>query len=82
MYSISEVTKENMERVIGLKIAQLNNMTAEEEKTWVEQRCKQKIVFSKIRHPHVVGRGNPLVSRRRIRTLADVDARSKEVIGI
>lgn len=82
MYTMSALTKDNVERVIGMKIAQLNNMTAKEEQAWVKKRCSQKIVFSKTRRQHIVGRGNPLISRRKIRTLADLGARSKEVIGI
>lgn len=82
MYTMSALTKENVERVIGMKIGQLNNMTAEEEQAWVKKRSNQKIVFSKTRRHRVIGRGNPLVSRRKIRTLADLDARSKEIIGI
>lgn len=82
MYTMSALAKENVERVIGMKIGQLNNMTAKEEQAWVEERSKQKIAFAKTRRHRVIGRGNPLVSRRKIRTLADLNARSKVVIGI
>lgn len=57
-------------------------MSTEEEREWIEEKAGKKICFSKKRKYGVVGRGNPLLARRKIRTIDDVDRKSREFYGI
>lgn len=82
MYVISKVARENNERIIGLPYDRLTKMSAIEEKNWIEKRIGKKLTFSRKMKKGIAGRGNPLLSRRKIRTLEDLDRRSKKYIGI
>lgn len=82
MYTMSETTVKNIERTIGIPIERLRNMSANEEQEWILQKCESQVVFSKKNRHGIIGRGNPLLSRRKIRTFMDLDARSKKTIGI
>lgn len=82
MYRISDLTKQNIERAIGLDLASLKKMTALEEREWLEQKQAKKPVFSKRRKKGITGRGNPLISRRKFRTEEDLEVISKKIFGI
>lgn len=82
MYTLSEETRANIERVVGIPIDKLNNMDTAEERSWIEKRKNIKLSFSKRRRYGIVGRGNPLVSRRKIRTAKDLDQKSKKFFGV
>lgn len=61
MYMISDKTKKNIERVVGLPLEKLSVMTIAEERAWIEQKNKSPLKFSKRRRYGFVGRGNPLI---------------------
>lgn len=82
MYVISEAARKNNERIIGLPYDRLTKMSAIEEKNWIEKKIGKKLTFSRKMKKGIAGRGNPLLSRRKIRTLEDLDRRSKKYIGI
>lgn len=82
MYVVSETARKNNERIVGLTCDKLAKMSAIEEKNWIEKRIGKKLAFSQKMKKGVVGRGNPLLSRRKIRTLEDLDKKSKKYIGI
>ena len=82
MYVVSEVARKNNERIIGLTSNKLSKMSAIEEKNWIEKRINKKLIFPRKMKKGVVGRGNPLLSRRKIRTIEDLDKKSKKYIGI
>lgn len=82
MYTISKTTKKNVERVTGLTMDKIRTMTPLEEKEWIEKEQNKKTIFSRRIHPGIVGRGNPLLSRRKIRTFADLEKISRRTIGI
>ena len=82
MYTISEKTKRNIERVVGLPIDKICSMGMVEERSWVEKRNNKSLVFSKRRRYGVIGRGNPLIARRKIRTAKDLSEKSKRFFGI
>lgn len=82
MYRISEAAKLNLERIIGLSVEKINHMSFEEQQQWVEKRAKSKLKYSKKRRRGIVGRGNPLLARRKIRTLEDLSKKSKKYIGM
>lgn len=82
MYTTSSATKSNVERVLGLEINKLNEMTFDQQQEWIEQRTNRKILFSKEKKHGVIGRGNPLLARKKIRTNEDIDKKSKKYIGV
>ena len=82
MYRLSEITQRNLEYSLGIKLEELGKMSTEEEREWIEEKAGKKICFSKKRKYGVVGRGNPLLARRKIRTIDDVDRKSREFYGI
>lgn len=81
MYSLSKKSKKNIERIVGLSIEQIDSLSPEEAREWVKKKTDKEIKFSKSRKNQIVGRGNPLLSRRKIRTLDDVNKKSKMYIG-
>ena len=76
MYVLSETARKNNERIIGLTCDKLAKMSA------IEKRIGKKLTFSSKTKKGIAGRGNPLLSRRKIRTLEDLDKKSKKYIGI
>lgn len=82
MYTISKKTKMNIERVIGISIEKLINMDVEEERSWIEKRNHSKLSFSKRQRHGIIGRGNPLLARRKIRTAEDLEKKSKKLFGM
>lgn len=82
MYSISDVTKKNIERSLGISLEAFSAMTAEEEKRWITQKTNNKISYSKHRRHGIIGRGNPLLARRKIRTIEDISRKSHDLFGI
>lgn len=82
MYKISDKTKENLERSLGISLETLDKMTADEEREWIEKKAGKKLCFGKKRKNGIAGRGNPLLARRKIRTKEDLDIKSQNLYGI
>lgn len=82
MYTMSERAIKNIEDTVGLPIEKIRKLTIEEEIDWVEKRSGKKTVFSKEKKALIIGRGNPLLARKRIRTVDDLNALSKKYIGV
>ncbi|MCD8049391.1 MAG: hypothetical protein LUG52_07300 [Clostridia bacterium] len=82
MYKMSDEVRAALEKSIGIDLGTLNKMSIDEQKQWVENKTGKKLVFRKDRKKYIIGRGNPLLSRRKIRTMEDVDRRSKQLFGI
>lgn len=82
MYTISKKTKMNIERVIGIPIEELLTMDRKEERSWIEKRNKSKLSFSKRQRYGIIGRGNPLLARKKIRTAQDLEEKSKKFFGV
>lgn len=73
MYTLSEKTRKLLEQQTKTSYAKLTEMTLDEELTYVKGITGKKVVFSKKRKENVFGRGSPLISRRLLRTMDDVD---------
>lgn len=82
MYRMSDKAKSNNEHITGLSLEKMKTLSFDEEKQWIENRRKQMLVFSKRRKKGVTGRGNPLLARRKIRTMEDLAQKSKKYFGI
>lgn len=57
-------------------------MSADEERQWVEKKTGKKLSYSKENRHGIIGRGNPLLARKKIRTIEDLDKKSKKLFGI
>jgi len=82
MYAISNTTKKNLERSFGMSLAAFSSMTAAEENQWANNKNGKKVVFSKSKRHWMIGRGNPLLARRKIRTIEDLSRKSQDLFGI
>lgn len=82
MYRISNTTKKNLEQSLGISLDEFSAMTAEEEKQWINNKNGKKVVFSKRRRHGIIGRGNPLLARRKVRTIDDISKKSQDLFGI
>ena len=72
MYLTAE-TKKNLENFIGKSLADISKMSADEEKKFIKEKTGLSPHFSKVVDYRMLGRGNPLLSRKRIYTAEDVD---------
>lgn len=83
MYRISGMAQTNIERVLGVSIAQIKEMSYEEQEKLAQKKVKDtKIIFSKKKRKGRIGRGNPLLARRKIRTKEDLEKKEKKYIGV
>lgn len=78
MYLKSKVIKA-LEASIGTSILNLSKMDADEELKFVESRIGKTPVFLKRADSRMQGRGNPLLVRRRICTMEDIDKKIMEM---
>lgn len=76
---LSKETRASLEQILGKKLEEIAKMDFDEEKQFVEAKTKKPLVFSKNVDPRMSGRGNPLLTRRKIITLQDVD---KKILGM
>lgn len=79
MFSLSKKTVEDLENRTGLTYSQLRSFSLDEELSFFKKNGKQ-VSFSKERREGIIGRGNPLLARRRIRTMEDVDTFLEKII--
>ena len=70
---MSSDTKKMLEKILGMTVEQINEMSFDDEKDYVEKKVGKKIIFSKKRDKRMVSRGNPLLVRRRIITMEEID---------
>lgn len=77
--SLSKDVKTALEEIIGLSLEEVSKLDFDEEKNYVETKTKKALRFSKKVDPRITGRGNPLIIRRRITTMEDIDKRIMEL---
>ena len=82
MYSMSQRTKEAIEETVGLPIQKISMMSVSDEKQWIEKTTKKELVFSCKKHYGIIGRGNPLLARKIIRTMAYIDNKIAIITGL
>ena len=76
---LSEATKKILENVIGKSVEELSAMTFDEEIAYATQKHGAPPSFSKNVDNRMVSRGNPLIIRKRLCTMEDIDRRIKEL---
>lgn len=79
MPKIQETTKRNLSKIVGLDYEEILKMDTVKEIAYVESRIGKPIVFSTRRTRQRVGRGNPLLARRKFRTLEEVEKKLGKV---
>lgn len=72
-------TKASLECILGRPLEEISAMDLDEEVRFVEERTKKPLIFSKTADPRMNGRGNPLLVRRKIMTMQDVDKKMSEL---
>ena len=80
MVAMSNTTKENIEKIIQMPLEKAKELSAQEELEWVEKICGKKIIFSKQKRKGIIGRGNPFIARKKIRTMEDVEDKISKII--
>ena len=76
---LNSKTKKTLENSIGKSIHELSLMDADEEKAFIISKTGKKPVFSKKTDSRMRGRGNPLITRRRICTMEEIDKKIMEL---
>ena len=77
MFILNEKTKTILENHTGVPYNQLCSFSLQEEKSLFS---KSPLVFSKNKKNGVSGRGNPLLSKKHIRTMSDVDVMLDKIL--
>lgn len=72
-------TKKALEKFIGKSVLELSEMDMVEELSFIESRIGNTPVFSKNIDVRIQGRGNPLMTRKRICTMEDIDKKILEM---
>lgn len=70
---ISEITKKNIENCVGLDFQTIINMDIDREIEYVSHKNNKPVVFSTKRSLRRIGRGNPLIARRKLRLMSYVE---------
>ena len=70
---LNQRTRDTLERIIGKSADDLKKMDLIEEKSFGGEKTGKNLIFSKKMDSRMTGRGNPLIIRRRISTMSDID---------
>lgn len=73
--TIGSETQRNISKVVGADLKDILTCDPIDEAAFIHKTLR----FSKKRDLRRIGRGNPLLSRRKIRTIADVDKRLSNI---
>ena len=72
---ISEEAKKILEDNIGLSLDQVKELNIHEEMAYVKAKTGKTLTFSKEYDPRKIGRGNPLLARKKITTIEEINAK-------
>lgn len=73
MYKISNSSQEILEKMLGKRYKDIVNMDCDEEISYIQKRNNRKLIFSGKVDKRKIGIGNPLLSRKRIKTMDKVN---------
>lgn len=74
MYKINNSSQKILEKMLGKKYREIVDMDYDDEISYIQKKNNRKLVFPNKMDHRKVGRGNPLLSRRRIKTMDKVNA--------
>ena len=72
---ISQEAKATLERGIGLLLSQISELTLSDEINYVKAKTGKGLIFSRKMDPRKIGRGNPLLARKRFTTMEELNAK-------
>ena len=75
MRTLELKTRNNLEFLLGIGLSELEPFDVNEEISYIEKRMSSKIQFSRKKDTRKIGRGNPLLARKRFRTMDEVNKR-------
>lgn len=79
MPTISTETQKNIGSMVGMDFNELVNLDFDDEIEFVTKKVGKKPIFSKKTDGRKFGRGNPLLSRKMIKTIEDVNEGLKRI---
>lgn len=59
--------------MLGKQYEDIVNMDSDDEISYIQKKNNRKLIFSDLVDKRKVGRGNPLLSRRRVKTIDKVN---------
>jgi hypothetical protein len=75
-----EETRNNIEKIVGLPIGEIQNLSLDGEIAYVEQSTRKGIRFPTVRNHMHPSTGNPLIDRYRFCTMEDVDKKLDKLL--
>lgn len=79
IFEMSERTKKNISTCVRVPFERIVCLSLDEEIKLASQNHSGKIIFSRECSNNRIGRGNPLLARKKIRTIQDVDKKIAKV---
>lgn len=79
IFGLSKRTKDNLSACVGVPFGNIVDLSLEEEISIATRKYGSEIVFSKKHNSRRVGRGNPLLARKKIRTLKYIEKKIAKV---
>jgi len=79
MYTLGAITKRNIETFVSLPFSKLIALDPDDEHFLLESVYGERISFSTKRDYRKIGRGNPLLARKRFKTIEEVNKRLTEI---
>jgi hypothetical protein len=74
MHTLNEKSRGAIKRITGFDVDYIaNHLTLDDEILEVKKITGNKIAFSRKTRPWNIGRGNPLVARRKIKTKEEIE---------
>lgn len=73
MIKISENAKKVLENTIGMPINQVCELNVYDENAYIKAITGRELYFSKTFNPKIIGRGNPLLARKKFTTIEEIN---------
>ncbi|MFI3173141.1 MAG: hypothetical protein R3Y58_12360 [Eubacteriales bacterium] len=77
---MSNNIRKSIERIVGMPIDKIRIMTQDEERAQVRKISSKDLHFSKRSRKSVYGRGNPLLARKKYRTIDYIDGKINDMV--
>jgi len=72
---ISNEARIILEKNIGLSLNQISELTLSDEINYVKAKTGKALIFSRKRDSRKIGRGNPLLARKRFTTMEELNTK-------
>jgi len=72
---ITEEAKKTLEMNIGLSLSQMYDLNVSDEIDFIRAKTGKNISFTKKLDSRKIGRGNPLLARRKITTIEEINTK-------